>query len=395
MDETLHPSTLSEILDRTAQLYRSRFLVFFGIACIPTATLLVFAGAVALFAVHFGSSTAGGIVSILASAALTLVGLPVLLVATSLATAALNHAAARSVFGQPITIRDSYRAVWLRGWRYIGLFVVQTVAVWVVPFAAWFMLVLIAAGLAAVAQSAGLGGGGLFAFAAMVVILGLVVYGFWISLRLSLGFPACVVEQSGAWAALKRSWSLGTGSRGRILVLYLLGIALNWILSIAIWVPFLVLLELLPGEESQKYQPAFMTVRLLVVYGAGFAVQAFTRPVYGIALILFYYDQRIRKEGFDIEWMMLQAGLVAPVPAPDQTQLPPLSRPAAEPAAGELPRSISDGPDPAVPAPFSPDPFATDPFSPDPLSPDSFAPELPAPAPIAPNPLQPTPGDRL
>jgi hypothetical protein len=34
--------------------------------------------------------------------------------------------------------------------------------------------------------------------------------------------------------------------------------------------------------------------------------------VYGIALMLFYYDQRIRQEAFDIEWMMLKAGLVVP-----------------------------------------------------------------------------------
>jgi hypothetical protein len=31
-------------------------------------------------------------------------------------------------------------------------------------------------------------------------------------------------------------------------------------------------------------------------------------------LTLFYYDQRIRKEGFDIEWMMQAAGL-APAPS--------------------------------------------------------------------------------
>jgi hypothetical protein len=30
--------------------------------------------------------------------------------------------------------------------------------------------------------------------------------------------------------------------------------------------------------------------------------------------VLFYYDQRIRKEGFDIEWMMQQAGLTEPHP---------------------------------------------------------------------------------
>jgi len=329
MDEALHPSTLSEILDRTAQLYRARFLVFFGIAFIPTATLLVFAGAVALFAAHAGSSSAGSIFAGAAIAGLVLVGLPALLVTTALATAALSHAAARTAFSQPISIRDSYRAVWPRGWRYIGLLVVQFAAVWVVPVLAWTFLVMIAAGLAALAGGSG---GGLFVFATILVVLGLVVYGFWMALRLSLAFPACVVEQSGAWAALKRSWSLGTGSRGRILVLYLLGIALNWILSIAIWVPFLVLLELLPGESSQKYQPAFMIVRLLVVYGAGFAVQAFTRPVYGIALMLFYYDQRMRREGFDIEWMMLKAGLVVPLPAPAHAGMatPPLQPSDAE-----------------------------------------------------------------
>jgi len=48
-------------------------------------------------------------------------------------------------------------------------------------------------------------------------------------------------------------------------------------------------------------------------------VQALTKPVYGIALVLFYYDQRMRLEGFDIEWMMLRAGLV--VPTAPQTQI--------------------------------------------------------------------------
>jgi len=54
MDEPLHPSTLSEILDRTAQIYRSRFLVFFGIAALPTALLLAFVGIVALLALRVG-----------------------------------------------------------------------------------------------------------------------------------------------------------------------------------------------------------------------------------------------------------------------------------------------------------------------------------------------------
>lgn len=38
-------------------------------------------------------------------------------------------------------------------------------------------------------------------------------------------------------------------------------------------------------------------------------------PLFPIAITLIYYDQRIRLEGFDIEWMMDAAGMIEPVPA--------------------------------------------------------------------------------
>jgi hypothetical protein len=39
------------------------------------------------------------------------------------------------------------------------------------------------------------------------------------------------------------------------------------------------------------------------------AIYAFVGPIYPIALTLFYYDQRVRKEGYDIERMMETAGM--------------------------------------------------------------------------------------
>jgi hypothetical protein len=42
-----------------------------------------------------------------------------------------------------------------------------------------------------------------------------------------------------------------------------------------------------------------------------------TPALYSIALTLFYYDQRIRREGYDIERMMEAAGLNAPLTLPD------------------------------------------------------------------------------
>jgi hypothetical protein len=45
---------------------------------------------------------------------------------------------------------------------------------------------------------------------------------------------------------------------------------------------------------------------------------------------LFYFDQRIRKEGFDIEWMMLQAGMLqAATPAVSSEAEPEMVTPAA------------------------------------------------------------------
>jgi len=43
-----------------------------------------------------------------------------------------------------------------------------------------------------------------------------------------------------------------------------------------------------------------------------FVVNTLIGPIYATGLTLFYYDQRIRKEGFDIEWMMQAAGLTQP-----------------------------------------------------------------------------------
>jgi hypothetical protein len=43
-----------------------------------------------------------------------------------------------------------------------------------------------------------------------------------------------------------------------------------------------------------------------------FVTNTFIGPIYATGLTLFYYDQRVRKEGYDIEWMMEAAGLTPP-----------------------------------------------------------------------------------
>ena len=325
MADSLHPSTLGEILDRTAHLYRVRFLVFLGIASFPIGLLLVYAGGIALLVSWANTGEkpqnvdpTGYAIAVFSLVAIGFAALALFLGVSALAAAAMNHAASRASLGQTITIRDSYKAAWRRGWRAIGLYFVEIIAIWVLPFGAWFVLVFLSAGIAALMASLGIGGGGFFFLIEFLVVVGLAVYGFWIALQLSLAFPTFVVEQMGVWAALRRSFSLAKGTRGRILLLYLLCAALNWILSMAVMFPVLIGMALIRGAGSPQNAQTFGIVLALVIYGSGFLVQALTRPVYGIALMLFYYDQRIRQEGFDIEWMMLTAGLIVPAdhPAP-------------------------------------------------------------------------------
>ena len=55
-------------------------------------------------------------------------------------------------------------------------------------------------------------------------------------------------------------------------------------------------------------QPPYM----LAVYLLHAIISVLIGPIYPITLTLFYYDQRIRHEGYDIERMMDDAGMNAP-----------------------------------------------------------------------------------
>jgi hypothetical protein len=335
--EAPRPLNLGEILDRTVQLYRQRFLVYLGIAIIPTGVLLVFGGSIFLVLAWLGQlPNTGGAEPVVSPAAtaigflivgvIGLVALVVMLGVSSLSTGAMNHAVAGTLAGMRPTIRGSYREAWRRGWMYLGLYVLEALIVWGVPAIVWFVAVIFMAGISA-GGSRGAGGNAAGVLVGMVIFFGLAAiagYALWMLLCVSLAFPGCVVEAIDAVAALKRSFRLSKGTRGRIFVLYLLGYVLGSIVSMVVMVIFAIAIALIPGMNSPQRAQAMGMAMVFLLYGSSFAVQALTKPVYAIALMLFYYDQRIRKEGYDIEWMMERAGLTGGVMAAQ----------ASEPVAG-------------------------------------------------------------
>jgi hypothetical protein len=285
--------------------------------------LLFFAGSIFLMFAWLGAQPGAGsngwfnspttvVITILVAVVWSLLAVVILLGVSSLSTAAINHAAAATLAGRQPTIRGSFGEAWRRGWMYVGLYILQGLIVWVAPMAVWsFGLVIVGA------LTAGLGRGAsdqttgtLIGLATLFGFMAVGGFALWMLLCVSLAFPGCVVERIDAGDALKRSFRLSKGTRGRIFVLYLLGAMLGLILSIVVTVIFVIVIALVPKLNSPQNSQAMGIAVVFLIYGSSFAAQALTKPVYVIALMLFYYDQRIRNEGFDIEWMMERAGLV-------------------------------------------------------------------------------------
>lgn len=360
MNEPLHPLTLSEILDRTAQLYRSRFLVFVGIGTIPAGTVFVFAAAGFAFFLWMGVHTKNGgtIGDSLMWAFLIFVivlAIPACLGTSAIGEAAMSDAAARLFLGDSITIRSAYKATWKRGWRYMGLYLLQELVIVGAPGIVFFgaMFAMIAAKVRGIAQN---DDSPLFAGLLFSLLFVLAVFAVWMLLRLCLAFPASVVEQAPAWSALKRGVMLSQGTRARIFLLYVLGVLLSQILVWCITFPILVAVALIPGLQGQAHAQTVGVAVSFITYSSYFVVKAMTKPIYGIALTVFYFDQRIRKEGFDIEWMMQKAGMLVPpaTPAPEPEAVSPSFAQEilelADPLAVEAATSASPEPMPTHPA---------------------------------------------
>ncbi len=316
METTLRPLSLGEILDRTAELYRSNFLLFAGISSVYGGILLVLSliqiGAQqAALAMHMKTGLI--VVSVIGLVILWLA----IFVTGGLAMAANTRAVGWVHLGEPASIGTAYRTILPRTGRYLWLMTITY-------FRAWFPCVLVYGAYAALILVYIRPKGFLAPHAAppdpkmliiflassvvfLFLLAGLVVYGIIMSLRYSLAVPACTVENLNARDAIRRSIQLSRGSRGRIFMLGLLALIIQLGLT-GITQGFFIVV----GIKHQGVLPVWMSVLQQFL---AFLTNTFVGPIYATGFTLFYYDQRVRKEGYDIERMMHAAGMAEPQPA--------------------------------------------------------------------------------
>ena len=308
----LRPSTLGEILDRTAQLYRENFVLFAGIAAMYAGLLLC----LNLAEIGLDSTLAAlhmaGAERILAAVSILLSVLAAF-ISAGLSIAANNRAVGWLSLGRTATIRDAYAAILPRAGRYLWLLTVTAFVVWTplalvyggyLGFALQYAHVFQPLTAGSVPARAGTTMGFVVGTAIfLLLVVPAVVYAVLMTLRYALAVPACVMEGLNARQAMRRSAELGRGARGRIFVLGLLAVAIQSGLILLTQSAFVVL-----QVQNHGVLPAWLRAVQQVM---AFFTNTFVGPIYATGLTLFYFDQRMRKEGYDIEQLMEAAGLEA------------------------------------------------------------------------------------
>ncbi len=298
----LRPLSTGEVLDRTFTLYRRRFWLFVGIGTLPAAVLTLSALIRLLYitATHrplptLRGTPADALASVVGDARLSLYLLPVtflFVVAYSVSHAAVVHAVAAITEGDAVTVESAYRAVRSRWLRWTGIAVRQ--------FWAFFWPILISLVLLGFPLAFSRVRNNTLAVGALFLAFGIVagaafVFGVLNLLRVALAVPAGVQEGLGVSASVRRSRALVAGRKGRIFLLLLLVYALQLVAS-GVQVPLLLLAAMAHGGQQVVLQIIQVTVQ--------FVATALVTPIASIALYLFYVDERVRREGYDIERLM-------------------------------------------------------------------------------------------
>jgi len=272
MTTALRPLSTGELLDRTFSLYRSHFALFVGIFALPYLAVVAYQCVGLVFQYPTPQLS-----NILITLVWSLGSLFLTLTVSATSQAATVIAVSNVHLDRPATVTDSFARVKS-----------DILGVMGVSFLVTFVSMIAA-----------------FAF----LVPGIILFLMW-----SLAVPAKVLEGRGVLDSMSRSMELTKGSRGRIFVIALLilvlTVAVSWLLQ---W-PILIAAGFTFRGGVQKISVGWQVASLVTSLVARSLVGALAT----IALSLVYYDQRVRKEAFDLQLMMttLDTSQGPPSPAP-------------------------------------------------------------------------------
>lgn len=255
----LRPLEIGDVLDETFRMYRRHFFLFAGISvvlAIPAAALSGYS-TFALFGGFLQALNAGqnpDTNSVLSSLALLGAGYLLNFFLSPFTYGAVIYAACESALGRPVTIWGALRGVLRRYFAILGYV---------------FLLDL------------------------MILLFCLFPLWIWIAVGWVAVLPVIFIEKSRLVAAMGRSWRLVEGRWWRTFLILFLIFLLSSFVSQAL-AAFLIIAQQVAGIIASNY--------LVLAVSQSFAVivAALVNPVVQIALVLIYFDLRVRREAIDL-----------------------------------------------------------------------------------------------
>lgn len=260
MATALRPLSTGELLDRTFSLYRNHFVLFVGIFALPHLCVLAFQ------CLSFALQTPGNnLRNLLVISVFNLIVAILRMVAAAAAQAATVVAVSQVHLDRPAGVMDSFAKVKHQIIGVIGLSIKIGIFVGL-----WSLL--------------------------------FIVPGILKAIEWSLAVPAKVLEDKSASEAMSRSSELSQGNRGRIFVIWFLFMVLSIGVSMLFNWPIQIGARASGGNISPVRNAAVVWQIASVI--ATFFEQCLVGPLATIAFSLVYYDERVRKEAFDLQLMM-------------------------------------------------------------------------------------------
>ncbi|WP_026360273.1 hypothetical protein [Amycolatopsis nigrescens] len=209
------------------------------------------------------------------------IGLLITMLTTTFLTGFLTVVIGKAVLGRPVSFGGAFAEAGPRLLPLLGLTLLYTLIVAALP---------VVGGFAAVYAS-GVG---------VPLLLAGLVAAVWLYVRYSLASTALVLERGRISQALSRSQLLVKGSWWRVFGILLLALVINVVISELIALPFGAASGAFTGIFSGTVTVPTASDLLLTSLG-GLIATTITAPFSAGVTALLYIDQRMRREGMDIE----------------------------------------------------------------------------------------------
>jgi hypothetical protein len=306
MTAALRPMNLGEILDRSFSLYRQRFWLFAGLAALPALAILSLHAADLVWLhsdqwVHSRDQGQAAVIGFLR----WLVYVHISSFAGCLFFPAYVRATSATVFEERVSIRASLRFALARWRGYLWIAILKITAVLVIPELLAFGAMIVAVIVLLMLKTYDTQNMIQLSIVFLVPFAGGIFLICWVGVRTAFMIPAAALEELAGFKALRRGWKLSRGSGWRIFVAWLMVFLGALALQLAVYLllrwfsSFLYLNHLHWINQQAMYQ---------ITYTFYAAIATLLGPIYPIAVTLLYYDQRVRKEVYDLEKMMEDAG---------------------------------------------------------------------------------------